>query len=62
MTSCYRLKPLGHWVRGSVPNVHIQITTREAPTRMMKSDRMVSTYSFDHSFKVIIPKTEARLN
>jgi len=26
---------------------------------MMKSDRMISTYSFDHSFKVIIPKKEA---
>jgi len=29
---------------------------------MMKSDRMVSTYSYDHSFKVIIPNKEAWLN
>jgi len=50
---------------GSVPKGHMQITTvmmREAPTTMMKSARMVSTYSFDHSFKVIIPKKEAWLN
>jgi len=38
------------------------VTAREGPTTMMKSDRMVSTYSFDHSFKVIIPKKEAWLN
>jgi len=29
---------------------------------MMKSDRVISTYSFNHSFKVIIPKKEAWLN
>jgi len=29
---------------------------------MLKSDRMVSTYTFDHFFKVIIPKKEAWLN
>jgi len=43
----------------------MQITTvmaREAPTTMTKSDQMVSTYSFDHSFKVIIPEKEAWLN
>jgi len=43
----------------------MQITTvmaREAPSTMMKSDRMVSTYSFDYSFKVIIPKKKAWLN
>jgi len=65
MTSCYRLKTLGHWVQGSAPKGHMQITTvmvREAPATMMKSDRMISTYSFDHSFKVIIPKKEAWLN
>jgi len=65
MTSCYRLKTLGHWVHGSLPKGHMQITTvmaREAPTTMTKSDRMVSTYGLDHSFKVIIPKKEAWLN
>jgi len=65
MTSCYELKTLGHWVQGSVPKEPMQITTvmvREAPTTMMKSDRMVSMYSFDHFFKVIIPKKEAWLN
>jgi len=42
-----------------------QITTvmaREAPATVVKSDRMISTYSFDHSFIVIIPKKEAWLN
>jgi len=40
MTSCYRLKTLGHWVQGSVPKRHRQITTvmvRETPTTMMGS-------------------------
>jgi len=43
----------------------MQITTvmaREAPTTMTKSGRMVLTYSFDHFFKIIIPKKEAWLN
>jgi len=46
MTSCYRLKTFGRWVQGSEPKGHMQITTmmvREAPTTMMKSDRMIST-------------------
>jgi len=29
---------------------------------MVKRDRIISTYSLDHSFKVIIPKKEAWLN
>jgi len=65
MTSCYRLKTFGHWVQGSVPKGHMQITTamaREAPTTMMKSDKMVLTYSFDHCFKVSIPNKKAWLN
>jgi len=54
--TCYRLKTLGHWVQGPVLKGHIQITTvmvREAPTTMMKCDRMISTYSFDHFLKLL---------
>jgi len=62
MTSCYSLKTLGHWVQSSETKGHYadyhceSVLARETPTTMMKSDRMVSSYSYNHSFIFIIPK------